>query len=316
MGKAGFCEGLAEYYDEIEDLWYSWLFSRLHLIIVKEVINKFRPKSVLDIGCGTGFQSFLHAFAGAEVVGIDISEDIVRIAKQKAESFSPKQDISLFQSHFRFVNTYNNHINDELRKRPADWKYIKPRFYVADAIKIPFSEKKFDHINCCGSTLSFVKKHEKALSEIKRLLKPNGTLLIELESRWNFDLFWDLLDAIMKHRIGYSMSFKEAIRNIVKNPQNHVYYNYPLCQGGKIYKLELKAFSYKRLAKELSNFKLKILKKWTIHSITTIIPSKILDKPKPSRILRKLFNFLRKIEEKIPFNFPGSSLIILARKDL
>ena len=28
-------------YDHIIDLWYSWLYSRLHLLLSKEVIHKF-----------------------------------------------------------------------------------------------------------------------------------------------------------------------------------------------------------------------------------------------------------------------------------
>ncbi len=49
---------LSYHYDDISDLWYEWLFSRIYYIIAKEVKNKFQSKEVLDIGCGTGFQSF------------------------------------------------------------------------------------------------------------------------------------------------------------------------------------------------------------------------------------------------------------------
>ena len=49
-------------YDQINDLWYSWLFSRLHYLISKKITSKWKHKhKVLDIGCGTGFQSLLYS---------------------------------------------------------------------------------------------------------------------------------------------------------------------------------------------------------------------------------------------------------------
>ena len=49
-------------YDDIVSLWYSWLYCRLHFLITKEIINAYNPRLTFDVGCGTGFQSFLHAF--------------------------------------------------------------------------------------------------------------------------------------------------------------------------------------------------------------------------------------------------------------
>ena len=39
-----------------------------------------------------------------------------------------------------------------------------------------------DHVNCCGSVLSLIDNSESALTEIRRILKPRGTLFIEVES--------------------------------------------------------------------------------------------------------------------------------------
>src|SRR5688572_32636389 len=73
-------------YDHIIDLWYSWLYSRLHFLLSKEVIQKFSPKNVLDIGCGTGFQSLLHYIDGSRVIGIDSSVKMIKIAQRDRKS--------------------------------------------------------------------------------------------------------------------------------------------------------------------------------------------------------------------------------------
>jgi hypothetical protein len=59
---------------------------------------------------------------------------------------------------------------------------------------------------------------------------------------------------------------------------------------------------------------MKIPRKWTIHSITNIIPSTYLDMSKPPKWLKSLFSFLDYIEEKNPINFPRNSIVLLDQK--
>lgn len=48
---------------------------------IKEI--NWKNKSVLDVGCGTGYFSFHAAKKGATVLGIDFSKEAIKIAKQK-----------------------------------------------------------------------------------------------------------------------------------------------------------------------------------------------------------------------------------------
>lgn len=74
-------DGTADEYDEIWEFpWYAWLFARLHTLIFHNIIRPYAPQMVLDVGCGTGFQSFLYAAFGARVVGIDVSPRMIHIA--------------------------------------------------------------------------------------------------------------------------------------------------------------------------------------------------------------------------------------------
>ena len=53
---------------------------------VEAVLRAFgvSGKQVIDIGCGSGEVSLVAARLGASVVGLDIVEDMVRIARQEA----------------------------------------------------------------------------------------------------------------------------------------------------------------------------------------------------------------------------------------
>lgn len=50
-----------------------------------QLLRDLRGKKVLDVGCGDGSNSILLAHHGARVVGIDISEQSIAIARRRAE---------------------------------------------------------------------------------------------------------------------------------------------------------------------------------------------------------------------------------------
>ncbi len=76
-------ESLSKYYDiYMEEVPYEkWLEN------IEYFLNKYnkRGKTLLDLGCGTGTMSVLFSKAGFKVTGIDLSEDMLSEAAQKAE---------------------------------------------------------------------------------------------------------------------------------------------------------------------------------------------------------------------------------------
>jgi len=97
---------------------------------------------VLDVATGTGAQALAFAETGAEVVGIDLSESMLRIARRKA--------------HSRNV-----------------------AFRVADASELPFRNACFDV--CCvsfGLHEMPVSVRQQALLDMARVTKENGKLVI------------------------------------------------------------------------------------------------------------------------------------------
>ncbi|HJT19318.1 MAG TPA: class I SAM-dependent methyltransferase [Nitrospira sp.] len=99
-----------------------------------------RGKTVLDIACGEGYGSSMLADIAAHVVGVDISVDAV--------------------AH-------------------ASAKYRKPNleFRVGDCTNIPLDRASVDMI-VSFETIEHHAEHEKMLAEIKRVLRPDGLMVM------------------------------------------------------------------------------------------------------------------------------------------
>ncbi len=84
-------------YDELmEDAPYPEWLSFVKTASAKYLKNGSR---FLDVGCGTGSMTILLAKEGFDVTGVDLSSDMLMVAKEKADS--EKVSISLFQQDMR-----------------------------------------------------------------------------------------------------------------------------------------------------------------------------------------------------------------------
>jgi SAM-dependent methyltransferase len=95
----------------------------------------------LDAACGEGYGSALLAKTAASVEGIDISEQAVLHAQQR----------------------YGDLDN--------------ARFQVADCTTLPFGDNEFDRV-VSFETLEHLHAHDQLLAEFRRVLKPNGFLIL------------------------------------------------------------------------------------------------------------------------------------------
>ena len=112
---------------------------------IKE-LTELKPQAVLDVATGTGDMALLlHRFLQPKrIVGIDISEGMLRLGVQKVE----KQKL-----------------NEVIDLQFGDSEAIKFPNHSFDAITSAFGVRNFEHL-------------EKGLIEMLRVLKPGGKLVI------------------------------------------------------------------------------------------------------------------------------------------
>jgi len=110
--------------------------------VVSELFGDVKNKLFLDCGCGTG--RFLEFFTkkGSRVIGVDISENMLKIAKKKI----PNVNLSR-----------------------------------ADIFSLPFKNKVFDII-LCSQVLTHLHNYKAPLLEMGRVLKDRGIIIIDIRN--------------------------------------------------------------------------------------------------------------------------------------
>ena len=137
---------IAPRYDLLNDLQSFGLHRAWKRRLVK--LARARPGvRALDVCCGTGDIAHALAKCGADVVGLDFSDPMLRIANEKAKVQGPKA------------------------------KVRTPEFLRADAQNIPFADNSFEIVTI-GYGLRNLASWETGLREMQRVTKPCGRLLV------------------------------------------------------------------------------------------------------------------------------------------
>lgn len=135
---------MAEYFDKIAHRYDEWYKTKVGGYVdrteKKLVFSMIKTKhgDALDLGCGTGNYTLELYKRGFQVVGVDISRRMLKIAQKKLPNV----------------------------------KFIK-----ANAYSLPFEDNTFDLV-LSVTMLEFIHEPEKVLSEVYRVLKPGGEAVI------------------------------------------------------------------------------------------------------------------------------------------
>ncbi len=112
---------------------------------VLQIVNKSNPITILDIATGTGDLAILMSKTTANtIIGLDISAGMLEVGVKKIKAKNLSNTIEM--------------ILGDSENMPFDDNYF-------DAITVAFGIRNFENL-------------EKGLSEILRVLKPNGTFVI------------------------------------------------------------------------------------------------------------------------------------------
>lgn len=145
-------------FDKIANEYDSWYDTKLGNFVDKvetelafNMIKLHAGMKILDVGCGTGNFSVKLAQRGCKVVGIDISDEMLDIARSKAKL-----------------------------------KNLNIEFHNMDVYNLAFEDNSFDAVFSMAA-FEFINRPAAALDEMMRVVKDEGQVLIGTisgDSKW------------------------------------------------------------------------------------------------------------------------------------
>ncbi len=128
-----------------------WFQAQLKIVL--EMLDAERGRGrVLDIGCAAGAEFTPLLARGFQIVGLDYSPEMLRLAEQ------------------RFGASHGVHL------------------CRADAEALPFQDASFEHVVCLG-VFEYLATYDRCLEEIQRVLRPGGLAIISLPTSISLNRF-------------------------------------------------------------------------------------------------------------------------------
>jgi tRNA (uracil-5-)-methyltransferase TRM9 len=150
---------------------------------------------ILDIGCGNGRHVFWLNEEGFYAYGIDISKNLIRIAKAKTTS--------------------------DMERKPA--------FVVADSAHLPFKNSAFDSVLLVALLhhLPMYEERLKTLKEASRVLKEGGKAILSVWRLWQRRFLKYIIKETLKRIIGKGhKEFGDVYRRWRTSDKKHEIYRY------------------------------------------------------------------------------------------
>lgn len=123
--------------------------------LLDRILTDRHFEKILDVGCGPGAQTVRLAQHGTEVIGVDIADDLLGVAKERCRAY----------------------------------RHVK--FLKEDARALSFDNETFNAIFSYGDVLSHILEgYEQALAEMSRVAKPGALVTFEVDNKWHLGIFY------------------------------------------------------------------------------------------------------------------------------
>ncbi len=142
-------------YDQLEDQFYFASCYQVYRECVRRMASARPHGLALDLGCGTGKQTILLARRAGRVIGIDISERMIEVARKRCEASSNV-----------------NFVTGDITKLPFEDGYAQAVLAYGDVV---------------GHNFTAV---DVVLREMVRVCAPRGLISFEVDSKWCPDLLY------------------------------------------------------------------------------------------------------------------------------
>lgn len=194
MNSQEYYDLLAEEYEEQNEFWENPYDSEVWRLEHDIIRSYLDPcKSILDIGCGF----YPH------------------------DNFSPSIKLIAGDISFRSLLVARDHLPEGRRVELVQF----------DAHRLPFRNNSFCQALVGGELLNHV-EYRTVVLELARVILPSGVLLVEFGTKWCLDSLWAILDSIVGHRIGYSVT-KEQAKNFFRRDGSDVEVTWEITPRGK-----------------------------------------------------------------------------------
>lgn len=199
-------------------------------LVSKIIIELDKPagSKILDLCCGYGRYSLPISEVGYEVIGLDISERPISMARELSKNL----------------------------------KY-PPLFVQGDMRKIPFSDRYFDGIINFSSSFGYFsdETNKKVIEEISRVLKQRGHLLIDLLNLPKFlkDFKSEYIREEETRVIHFSNEYNFHTHRLKSIWEYHYLDNKNLA---KSYSIDLRLYSFEEINKVMESVGMRILRRF------------------------------------------------------
>jgi ubiquinone/menaquinone biosynthesis C-methylase UbiE len=151
---------MAEEYDILDDRINPFYVNDFRFLdhFVQRLAAEWRGRIVVDVGCGSGFQTVQFAPRAKHVIAIDISGALMRKVQEKLK-LQGLTNVTLLQGN---------------------------------ATQIPLQDASVDFVSAYGDVIGHIPEYERAIAEMARICRPGGTVTIEYDNKWHFGLLFQL----------------------------------------------------------------------------------------------------------------------------